>query len=103
MQDDEYLASLEADRVKAEARRLEEEAARVEALEEAKRKEEEARRKVEEEQVRFLLYMSLSNPVCEQVIPSVLFGVVTKILHLDGERVAKPHKPLEPIQFRSNS
>lgn len=49
-QDDEYLASLEADRVKAEARRLEEEAARVEAIEEAKRKEEEARRKVEEEQ-----------------------------------------------------
>ncbi|XP_010448783.1 PREDICTED: plant UBX domain-containing protein 13-like [Camelina sativa] len=49
-QDDAYLASLEADRVKAEARRLAEEAARVEALEEEKRKEEEARRKVEEEQ-----------------------------------------------------
>ncbi|XP_010433950.1 PREDICTED: plant UBX domain-containing protein 13-like isoform X2 [Camelina sativa] len=49
-QDDAYLASLEADRVKAEARRLAEEAARVEALEEAKRKEEEACRKVEEEQ-----------------------------------------------------
>lgn len=63
MQNDEYLASLEADREKAEARRLEEEAARVEALEEEKRKEEEARKKVEEEQVRFWLYMSLSNPV----------------------------------------
>lgn len=71
MQDDEYLASLEADRVKAEARRLEEEAARVEAIEEAKRKEEEARRKVEEEQVCFWLYMSHSNPVCELVRTSI--------------------------------
>ncbi|MBA0835135.1 hypothetical protein Goarm_007434 [Gossypium armourianum] len=56
-QDDEYYASLQADREKelkaieeAEARRLEEEAARKAALEEEQRKEEELRRKVEEEQ-----------------------------------------------------
>ncbi|KAE8671551.1 Plant UBX domain-containing protein 13 [Hibiscus syriacus] len=56
-QDDEYYASLQADREKelkaieeAEARCLEEEAARKAALEEKQRKEEELRRKVEEEQ-----------------------------------------------------
>ncbi|XP_022736465.1 plant UBX domain-containing protein 8-like [Durio zibethinus] len=56
-QDDEYNASLQADREKelkaiqdAEARRLEEEAARKAALEEEQRKEEEFRRKMEEEQ-----------------------------------------------------
>ncbi|KAI6707260.1 hypothetical protein NL676_010222 [Syzygium grande] len=56
-QDDEYLASLQADQEKemrakaeAEARRLEEEAAREAALEEERRKEEESRRKLEEEQ-----------------------------------------------------
>lgn len=58
IQDDEYNASLQADREKelkaiqeAEACRLEEEAARKAALEEEQRKEEELRRKVEEEQV----------------------------------------------------
>lgn len=58
VQDDEYLASLQADQEKemrakaeAEARRLEEEAAREAALEEERRKEEESRRKLEEEQV----------------------------------------------------
>ncbi|XVE57827.1 hypothetical protein DITRI_Ditri04bG0121400 [Diplodiscus trichospermus] len=56
-QDDEYNASLQADREKelkaiqeAEARHLEEEAARKAALEEEERKEEEFRRKMEEEQ-----------------------------------------------------
>ncbi|GAV68912.1 UBX domain-containing protein [Cephalotus follicularis] len=56
-QDDEYLASLQADREKelkaieeAEARRLEEEVARQAAFEEEKRREEESRRKMEEEQ-----------------------------------------------------
>ncbi|XP_043692053.1 plant UBX domain-containing protein 8 [Telopea speciosissima] len=56
-QDDEYLASLQADREKelkareeAEARRLEEEAAREAALEEERRKEEEARMKLLEEE-----------------------------------------------------
>uniref|UniRef100_A0A5B7AK21 UBX domain-containing protein n=1 Tax=Davidia involucrata TaxID=16924 RepID=A0A5B7AK21_DAVIN len=56
-QDDEYLASLRADREKelkameeAEARRLEEQAAREAALEEERRREEETRRKLEEEQ-----------------------------------------------------
>ncbi|XVF13196.1 hypothetical protein REPUB_Repub08aG0187300 [Reevesia pubescens] len=56
-QDDEYNASLQADREKelkaiqeAEARRLEEEATRKAALEEEQRKEEEFRRKLEEEQ-----------------------------------------------------
>ncbi|XP_031275126.1 plant UBX domain-containing protein 8-like [Pistacia vera] len=56
-QDDEYLASLQADREKelkareeAEARRLEEEEARKAALEEEKQKEEETRRKMEEKQ-----------------------------------------------------
>ncbi|XP_044485014.1 plant UBX domain-containing protein 8-like isoform X2 [Mangifera indica] len=56
-QDDEYLASLQADREKelkareeAEARRLEEEEARKAALEEEKRNEEETRKKMEEEQ-----------------------------------------------------
>ncbi|XWS61826.1 hypothetical protein CRYUN_Cryun07bG0158500 [Craigia yunnanensis] len=56
-QDDEYNASLQADREKelkaiqeAEARRLEEEADRKAALEEEQRKEEEFRRKMEEEQ-----------------------------------------------------
>ncbi|XP_042478267.1 plant UBX domain-containing protein 8-like isoform X2 [Macadamia integrifolia] len=56
-QDDEYLASLQADREKelkareeAEARRLEEEAAREAALEEERRKEEAARMKLLEEE-----------------------------------------------------
>ncbi|CAL1375428.1 unnamed protein product [Linum trigynum] len=49
-QDDEYLASLAADREKAESRRLEEEAARAAALEQEKLKEEENRRKLEEAQ-----------------------------------------------------
>ncbi|GKU95327.1 hypothetical protein SLEP1_g8698 [Rubroshorea leprosula] len=56
-QDDEYLASLQADREKelkamqeAEVRRLEKEAARKAALEEERRKEEEARWKMKEEQ-----------------------------------------------------
>ncbi|CAN0841456.1 Plant UBX domain-containing protein 8 [Linum grandiflorum] len=56
-QDDEYLASLAADREKemkaleeVEARRLQEAAAREAALEEAKLKEEESRRKLEEAQ-----------------------------------------------------
>ncbi|KAL5748672.1 hypothetical protein ACOSQ2_025969 [Xanthoceras sorbifolium] len=56
-QDDEYLASLQADQEKelkareeAEARRLEEEEARKAALEEERQKEEESRRKMEEEQ-----------------------------------------------------
>lgn len=58
IQDDEYLASLQADREKelkamqeAEARQLEEQAARKAALEEERWKEEEARWKMEEEQV----------------------------------------------------
>ena len=58
IQDDEYLASLAADREKemkaieeAEARRVQEEVARKAALEEERRKEEESRRKLEEEQV----------------------------------------------------
>lgn len=58
MQDDEYLASLQADREKemkvmeeAEARRLEEQAAREAALEEERQKREESQRKMEEEQV----------------------------------------------------
>uniref|UniRef100_A0A1J3HDQ8 FAS-associated factor 2-B n=1 Tax=Noccaea caerulescens TaxID=107243 RepID=A0A1J3HDQ8_NOCCA len=56
-QDDEYLASLQADRDKelqsirdAEVRRLEEETARKAFLEEEKKKEEEAQRKLEEDQ-----------------------------------------------------
>jgi len=56
-QDDEYLASLQADREKelkameeAETRRLQEEAAREAAREEERRREEESRRKLEEEQ-----------------------------------------------------
>jgi hypothetical protein len=58
VQDDEYLASLQADREKelkameeAETRRLQEEAAREAAREEERRREEESRRKLEEEQV----------------------------------------------------
>lgn len=49
-QDDEYLASLQADREKAEARRLMEEEARKAALAEERRKEEEIHRKMEEQQ-----------------------------------------------------
>ncbi|XP_021666569.2 plant UBX domain-containing protein 8 isoform X2 [Hevea brasiliensis] len=56
-QDDEYLASLAADREKemkameeAEARRLQEEAARKASLEEEREKEEKSRKKLEEEQ-----------------------------------------------------
>ncbi|XP_042518832.1 plant UBX domain-containing protein 8-like [Macadamia integrifolia] len=56
-QDDEYLASLQADREKelkareeAEARRLEKEASRAAALQEERRKEEEARMKLLEEE-----------------------------------------------------
>ncbi|KAI8530348.1 hypothetical protein RHMOL_Rhmol11G0050600 [Rhododendron molle] len=67
-QDDEYLASLQADREKelktmeeAEARRLEEQAAREAALEVEKRKEGELRRKLEEEQ----LHEAGAGPVAE--------------------------------------
>jgi hypothetical protein len=63
MQDDEYLASLAADREKemkaieeAEAHRLQEEVARKAALEEERRKEEESRRQLEEAQVLFFIY-----------------------------------------------
>eukprot|EP01018_Ginkgo_biloba_P018066 Gb_05634 [translate_table: standard] len=49
-QDDEYLASLQADREKAEVRRLEEEAAREAALAEEKRLQEEALRRLQEEE-----------------------------------------------------
>ncbi|RZC72903.1 hypothetical protein C5167_048379 [Papaver somniferum] len=49
-QDDEYLASLQADREKAEARLLEEQAARVAALEEERKKEQEAQQKLLEEE-----------------------------------------------------
>jgi len=58
MQDDEYLAALQADREKemkaveeAECRRLEEAAARQAALEEEKHRVEEACRKLVEEEV----------------------------------------------------
>ncbi|KAI3985405.1 hypothetical protein MKX01_033719 [Papaver californicum] len=49
-QDDEYLASLQADREKAEARILEEQAAREAALEEERKKEQEAQKKLLEEE-----------------------------------------------------
>ena len=58
IQDDEYLASLAADREKemkaieeAEARRVQEEVFRKAALEEERRQVEESRRKLEEEKV----------------------------------------------------
>lgn len=61
LQDDEYLASLQADREKelkateeAEARRLSEKAAREAALEEERQKEEDTRRKLLEEEVAFI-------------------------------------------------
>lgn len=61
IQDDEYLASLQADREKEmkareedEIRRKEEQAAREAALEEERLKEEELRRKLEEKQVMLL-------------------------------------------------
>lgn len=51
LQDDEYLAALQADREK-EMRAVEEEkAAREAALEEQRKKDEESQRKLEEEQV----------------------------------------------------
>lgn len=49
-QDDEYLASLQADREKAEAQRMEEEAAREAAAAEEKRRQEEALRRLQEEE-----------------------------------------------------
>lgn len=49
-QDDEYLASLQADREKAEAQRMEEEAAREAAAAEQKRQQEEAHRRLQEEE-----------------------------------------------------
>uniref|UniRef100_A0A0C9QM09 TSA: Wollemia nobilis Ref_Wollemi_Transcript_25401_2356 transcribed RNA sequence n=1 Tax=Wollemia nobilis TaxID=56998 RepID=A0A0C9QM09_9CONI len=49
-QDDEYLASLQADREKAEAQRLEEEAAREAAAAEEKRQQEEELRRLQEEE-----------------------------------------------------
>lgn len=53
MQNDEYLASLQADREKELMAMAEENAAREAALEEQKRKDEEAQRKLQEEQVSF--------------------------------------------------
>lgn len=49
-QDDEYLASLQADREKAEAQRMEEEVAREAAAAEEKRQQEEALRRLQEEE-----------------------------------------------------
>ncbi|KAI3925797.1 hypothetical protein MKX01_003356 [Papaver californicum] len=49
-QDDEYLASLQADREKAEARIIEEQAAREAALEEERKEEQEAQKKLLEEE-----------------------------------------------------
>lgn len=75
VQDDEYLASLQADRDKemksirdAEARQLDEETARKAFLEEEKKKEEEVQRKLEEEQVPLLFsYInSLSKSALKQ-------------------------------------
>lgn len=73
MQDDEYLASLAADREKemkameeAEARRLQEEAAKEAALEAERQKEEELRRKLAEEQVipNFIELVTSSLFIC---------------------------------------
>ncbi|CAL9226519.1 unnamed protein product [Arabidopsis halleri] len=101
-QDDEYLASLEADRVKAEARRLEEEAARVEALEEAKRKEEEARRKVEEEQEleRQLVSKEASLP---QEPPAGEENAITLLVRLpDGTRHGRRFLKSDKLQSLFN-
>ena len=57
MQDDEFLAALQADREKE----LLEQAAREAAMEEERRKEEEAQRKLEEEQV---MACHLSSVIC---------------------------------------
>lgn len=79
MQDDEYLAALQADREKelkareeAEARRLEEEAARQAACEEERRREEESRRKLEEEQV-------MLSTFCWSFVIQLDFGCVCNL------------------------
>ncbi|XP_010255516.1 PREDICTED: plant UBX domain-containing protein 8-like isoform X2 [Nelumbo nucifera] len=92
-QDDEYLASLQADREKelkareeAEARRLAEQAAREAALEEERRKEEEHQRKLleEEELERFLAAKEASLP---QEPPADDENAVTLLVRLpDGSR-----------------
>ncbi|XP_010278560.1 PREDICTED: plant UBX domain-containing protein 8-like [Nelumbo nucifera] len=92
-QDDEYLASLQADREKelkamqeAEARRLAEQAAREAALEEEKRKEEECRRKLleEEEFERLIAAKEASLP---QEPPSDDENAVTLLVRMpDGSR-----------------
>ena len=74
IQDDAYLASLQADQEKelkakeeAEAHRLQEQMARETALEEERRREEESRRKLEEQQVmlivNFVLYL-INTKIC---------------------------------------
>lgn len=106
MQDDEYLASLQADRDKelksirdAEARQLEEETARKAFLEEEKIKEEEAQRKLEEEQVPLLfshicLFLRLHSNMFSLILDC---GPLPRLLQVDRERSAKPHAPSKPL------
>lgn len=98
MQDDEYLASLQADRDKelksirdAEERRLEEENARKAFLEEEKKKEEEAQRKLEEEQVPLLFSLiTLSLRLRSNMLSLILdCGLLLRLLLVDSERSAK--------------
>lgn len=104
-QDDEYIASLQADQDKemksirdAEARQLEEETTRKAFLEEEKKKEEEAQRKLEEEQVLLLFsFISLFlNPRSNKFSFRKFLdcGWLWRLLLVDRERSAKRHAAL---------
>ncbi|KAI7995682.1 Plant UBX domain-containing protein 8 [Camellia lanceoleosa] len=104
-QDDEYLASLRADREKelkaieeAEARRLKEQAAREAALEEKKLEEEKLRRKLEEEQEmeRQLAAKEVSLP---QEPTSDDENAVTLLVRMpDGSRHGRPFLKSDKLQ-----
>ncbi|XP_057510879.1 plant UBX domain-containing protein 8-like isoform X2 [Actinidia eriantha] len=104
-QDDEYLASLQADREKelkaleeAEAQRLKEQAAREAALEEERRKEEESRRKLEEEQEieRQLAAKEASLP--QEPTPDDENAVTLLVRMPDGSRRGRRFRKSDKLQ-----
>jgi hypothetical protein len=105
-QDDEYLASLQADQEKelkalqeAELRRLEETAAREAALEKQKQEEEERRKKqLEEEELESNLASKQASLPSEP--PPDIEGAVTVVVRMpDGSRQGRRFLKTDKLQF----
>ncbi|KAG2644725.1 hypothetical protein PVAP13_2KG375916 [Panicum virgatum] len=107
-QDDEYLASLQADQEKelkalqeAELRRLEETAAREAALEKQKQQEEERRKKqIEEEELESNLASKQASLPSEP--PPDIEGAVTVVVRMpDGSRQGRRFLKTDKLQVRT--